>query len=210
MRSWRSIAASFVRATVIGCQIYSENFHSADIKRGWRSVIYAQYEDPVVERIDGDGIAQVFICKMCTHQINRFQDTQDCNSTKALHKHAKACLTPEIYELAMHIDSQVTYARDPLTENQMRYTSMSCAYVTHLQFFRIWCCRWIVRRLRSFQILRDPEFLTLMKTGRPSLWVPSASTARNDTMSLFKQASVQIARHFQVIWTINLSLNDCY
>ncbi|VDC02336.1 unnamed protein product [Peniophora sp. CBMAI 1063] len=63
-----------------------------------------------------------------------------------------------------------SYSTLPLTKDEMRAE----------------CVRWIVKKKCPFDIVADDPFQSIMKAGRPSLWIPSPSTLHRDTLECFK------------------------
>lgn len=57
--------------------------------------------------------------------------------------------------------------------------------------------------LSPFSVVRDPGFLSLMKTGRPGYYVPSPSTVSRDVKTVFARTRVRIAQLLRVSKTIS-------
>jgi hypothetical protein len=53
--------------------------------------------------------------------------------------------------------------------------------------------------MRPFSIVNDRGFLCLMKTGRPSYYIPSPSTVSRDVRMVFMMVRVRIAKMLQVM-----------
>lgn len=58
--------------------------------------------------------------------------------------------------------------------------------------------KWVTQSLRPFSIVRDPGFLSLMKTGRPGYYIPSPSTVSRDVKLVFSRTRERIAKLLQV------------
>jgi len=58
--------------------------------------------------------------------------------------------------------------------------------------------RWIAENKRPFQIVNDRAFRSLMKTGRPECYIPSAETVSRDVKNVFVSTRGQIAKMLQV------------
>lgn len=63
--------------------------------------------------------------------------------------------------------------------------------------------KWVAQSLRPFSVVRDPGFLSLMKTGRPGYYVPSPSTVSRDVKTVFARTRVRIAQLLRVSKTIS-------
>lgn len=51
--------------------------------------------------------------------------------------------------------------------------------------------------MRPHIIVKDPGFQTLMKTGRPGYWIPSASTVARDIRVIYTKCREKVARLLQ-------------
>jgi hypothetical protein len=69
--------------------------------------------------------------------------------------------------------------------------------------------RWLSESNRPFKIVEDRGFLSLMKTGRPGYYVPSASTVSRDVKLVFGRTRERIARIQEHEGLINL-ITDCW
>lgn len=58
--------------------------------------------------------------------------------------------------------------------------------------------KWVAQSLRPFSIVRDPGFLSLMKTGRPGMYIPSPSTVSRDAKMVFARTRARIAQLLRV------------
>jgi hypothetical protein len=58
---------------------------------------------------------------------------------------------------------------------------------------------WIAENKHPFQIVNDREFQSLMKTGRPGYWIPSAETVSHDVKMVFLNVQKCIAKMLQVL-----------
>ena len=54
--------------------------------------------------------------------------------------------------------------------------------------------RWVAENARPFNIVKDRAFLSLMKTGRPSHYIPSPSTVSRDVKLVFARTRQRIAK----------------
>lgn len=64
--------------------------------------------------------------------------------------------------------------------------------------FRAEIVRWVSENKRPFEIVKDRGFVTLMKTGRPSLWLPSPVTVSRDVKRVFVRVRQRIANMLRV------------
>lgn len=58
--------------------------------------------------------------------------------------------------------------------------------------------RWIAENKRPFQVVNDGAFRSLMKTGRPECYIPSAETVSRDVKNTFVTIRGQVAKMLQV------------
>ena len=58
--------------------------------------------------------------------------------------------------------------------------------------------RWVAESTCPFDIVNDPGFLTLMKTGRPHYYIPSSMMVSCDVRYVFVQARRRLAAKLQV------------
>ena len=83
----------------------------------------------------------------------------------------------------------VTYSHRQHTKAEARYipspsnTKLLVANV--FKSSRVEFVRWVTENKRPFQIVNDPAFRSLMKTGRPETYIPSAETHSRDVKNVF-------------------------
>lgn len=58
--------------------------------------------------------------------------------------------------------------------------------------------RWVSESLHPFSIVSDCGFNNLMKTGRPSHWIPSPTTVSRDVKKVFANVRRRLAVMLQV------------
>jgi len=58
--------------------------------------------------------------------------------------------------------------------------------------------RWVAESKRPFQIVNDPGFQSLMKTGGPLYHIPSMQTVSRDVKNVFVRVRQRIATMLQV------------
>ena len=64
--------------------------------------------------------------------------------------------------------------------------------------------RWVSESMRPFSIVEDRGFHSLMKTGRPEYYLPSASTVSRDVKEVFTKVCTRIANMLQVSRTVTV------
>ena len=57
---------------------------------------------------------------------------------------------------------------------------------------------WVSENFWPFKIVEDRRFQSLMKTGRPEQYIPSASTVSRDVKLVFAQTRERMAKMLQV------------
>ena len=57
---------------------------------------------------------------------------------------------------------------------------------------------WVAEDKRPFQVITDRALNSLMKTGRPECYMPSAETISRDVKKVFNGVCKQIAKMLQV------------
>jgi hypothetical protein len=58
--------------------------------------------------------------------------------------------------------------------------------------------RWVTENVRPFKVVSDRAFVSLMKTGRPNLVLPSPTTVGRDVRNVFLNARRRFAIYLQV------------
>ena len=58
--------------------------------------------------------------------------------------------------------------------------------------------RWVSESARPFKIVADRGFQSLMKTGRPEIYIPSPTTVARDVKLVFARTRERIAQMLQV------------
>jgi hypothetical protein len=58
--------------------------------------------------------------------------------------------------------------------------------------------KWVTESMRPFSIVEDKGFQMLMKTGRPSMYIPSRHTVARDVKLVFQNTRNKIAKMLQV------------
>ncbi|KAH8088944.1 hypothetical protein BXZ70DRAFT_899408, partial [Cristinia sonorae] len=184
----------------------------------WTSRVYAFFSPDVKaeEELKTGRRRHIFKCagRGCGKEISRYLDTGDRSSTSALKKHVVACKSwgEAAYNSAMEMSNVVearkalaryrdgdikgafevkgkgkpTYSTRQLTPMQMRYS------------------------LRPFETVSDEEYIFMMKTGRPELYIPSPSTVSRDLRRMFVNVRVKIARMIQAYEGRVSFSSDCW
>ena len=66
---------------------------------------------------------------------------------------------------------------------------------------RVEIVKWVAENRRPFAIVEDPQFILLMKTGRPGYRLPSAATVARDVKHVFVEMRQRISKALKVILT---------
>jgi hypothetical protein len=145
--------------------------------------------------------------------VNRYLDTGDAKSTGNLRKHAKFCFGEEVLRDADAI-KDLGKTRKLLGKNpsQLKDGSLSAILesagktkkvtYSHTQHTKTETkaeiVRWVAESMRPFSMVADRGFLSLMKTGRPGMYIPSPSTVSRDVKQVFARSRKRIAKMLQV------------
>ncbi|KAF5377290.1 hypothetical protein D9615_006461 [Tricholomella constricta] len=149
-------------------------------------------------------------CKGKSRIVRRFLHTGDESSTGNLHKHAKRCWGDDSINEAMETDAKADDVRDQRGEPKLRSDDITVSFkqvrkgrvtfstrnLTKTES-RVEYVRWISESLRSFNIVKDRGFITLMKSGRPGTYIPSPSTISRDVKLVFEKTRQRIAKILQ-------------
>ncbi|EJD39513.1 hypothetical protein AURDEDRAFT_128157 [Auricularia subglabra TFB-10046 SS5] len=122
--------------------------HDLDTKaRRWHSPAYGFFGPPKMV-YHNKRIAQEFLCLKCGRTVHRYQDTQDRNSTANLRGHVTTCASEqELAAAAAAVNDQEKYSKYAFTETEMRIAAV----------------RWIAQDLRPVSIIRDRDFLRIVR-----------------------------------------------
>jgi len=66
---------------------------------------------------------------------------------------------------------------------------------------RIEIMKWVAEKRRPFIIVKDSQFILLMKTGRPGYWLPLVATVARDVKHIFVEMHQRISTMLKVILT---------
>ncbi|KAJ7447000.1 hypothetical protein FB451DRAFT_1054786, partial [Mycena latifolia] len=169
------------------------------VKCSWSSTIYAFFTSDVDIEYRSGKLYHVFTCaaRGCGHRVTRNQTTMDRNSTKNLKKHAKKCWGADTVNAASALGS-LDKARELLSTNKgaksQRLTDIfrrntpggNLDYVSQVPLSKS------ETRLHPFVIAADRGFRYLMRSGRPTMWIPSPSTIARDVKVLFQKTRERI------------------
>lgn len=167
-------------------------------------------------------------CRSKTKFIRRYLYTGDTSSTSNLRRHAKICWGDEAVAAADKTGnlgiarealskqkgangsivasfervgkSKVTYSYRQHTKAEARYVCVfnpPCV-VPEIKRFSVVFVRWVSENKRPFQIVNDPPFRSLMLTGRPESYIPSAECLLRDVKNVFIAVRERIAKMLQV------------
>lgn len=73
--------------------------------------------------------------------------------------------------------------------------------LTCLLEHRIEIVKWVAEKRRPFAIVEDPQFIFLMKTGRPGYRLPSAATVARDVKHVFVEMRQRMSNMLKVFLT---------
>ena len=148
--------------------------------------------------------------KSCKFSCHRFLDKGDSGSTGNLRRHARRCWGDEALEAAEAAEN-INEARDSIVVSLNMTGSISEAFerkgkgrVTYSTRqhtraeTRAELVHWVAQSLRPFNIVKDPGFQSLMKTGRPGYYLPSPKTISRDVKTVFAKTRVRIAKLLKV------------
>jgi hypothetical protein len=160
--------------------------------------------------------------------VRRFLDTRDAKSTSNLRRHAKACwgedtvaaaddtsdlktarealskrkdlngtITAAFERAGKGRSGRITYNHRQHTKAESRYVLTFPAINEMIKILNysaefVW---WVAESKRPFQIVNDRS---LMKTGRPECYIPSAETVSRDVKKVFVRVRDRIATMLQV------------
>ncbi|KAJ7284764.1 hypothetical protein C8J57DRAFT_1052823, partial [Mycena rebaudengoi] len=170
------------------------------------STTYTFYDSDIdIEYCNGN-LHHVFTCAAwgCGHRVSRNQATKDRNSTKNLKKHAKKCWGEETLDAAAALGS-LDKAQNLLAANKGAKTQrITDIFKRHTpggnrdNFSHFPLSKSETRcgffSLRPFTIAADRGFRYLMKSGRPTMWIPSPTTIAHDVKVLWKKTRERIAQ----------------
>ncbi|KAJ7444250.1 hypothetical protein B0H11DRAFT_1628937, partial [Mycena galericulata] len=183
------------------------------LKKSWTSHIYAFYLGDVRITYTNGKLHHVFTCgaRNCKQTVSRNQESKDASSTKNLHTHAKKCWGTDNVKAAAKV-KDLAQARKLLKDNagvqNQKLTdiikqheaaggeSFSHVPLTNEQS-RAEHVRWVSESLRPFAIVKDRVYRKLMKSGRPSSYIPSPSTVARDVKVLFEKTRERLKKRFQ-------------
>lgn len=172
---------------------------TARLRRTWDAPAYAFFNE-TVRVVESNGRrVHVFECAAgrCKKRINRYLDTGDHSSTSNLRKHVLTCWGAEALKAA---DGMATAkAARPCVEKLERNGTITAAFSRIAGSAETYSTRpmtkneantghalWMAQSGRPFDIVEDPWYRRLAKTGRPDFPTPSAKTARRNLYNIFE------------------------
>ena len=176
----------------------------------WTSVVYAFYEEAEI-RYKDDRRQHSFKCsnRGCKVRVNRFLDTKDAASTSNLRRHVLDCWGPELLKTAQEMSDRAE-VREKIVKSVLTTGTITAHFerkqgaVTYRNRpftraeTRTEIVKWVCECARPFNIVKDPGFLVLMKTGRPNYYIPSPSTVARDVKAIFARTRNRVAKMLQV------------
>ncbi|KAJ7019449.1 hypothetical protein C8F04DRAFT_897508, partial [Mycena alexandri] len=183
------------------------------LKKSWTSHIYAFYSGDVETMYKNGQLHHVFTCaaRNCRHTVARNQSSKDASSTKNLHTHAKKCWGEDNVKAASKVKDLAEARRllkgnsglknQRLTDIFQQHAAAGGESFSHVPMTkeesRAEHVRWVAESLRPFAIAKDRAYRKLMKTGRPSTYIPSPSTIARDIKVLFEKTRARLKKRFQ-------------
>ncbi|KAG1871906.1 hypothetical protein C8R48DRAFT_574158, partial [Suillus tomentosus] len=161
------------------------------LTKDWIAPIYSFFNPvPVIGHVNGRRFHAFSCCaKGCNQSIRRFLDKADAKSTSNMRKHAKKCWGRETVEIVDKAKN-ATVARESIIEPLHTTGSITAAFerkgkgkVTYSH--------------RQHTKTESRAEISLMKTGRPECYIPSASTVSHDVKLVFARTRKRIARMLQ-------------
>ncbi|KAJ6468855.1 hypothetical protein C8R45DRAFT_837606 [Mycena sanguinolenta] len=199
---------SFHRARVL-------TYASEKLKKSSTSHIYAFYSGDVgIEYRDGK-LHHIFTCaaRSCKQTVARNQQSKDASSTKNLTRHAKKCWGEDNIKAAADVKDLAEARRllkansglknQRLTDIFKQHASDTGESFSHVPLTREESraehVRWVSESLRPFAIVKDRAYRKLMKSGRPTAYIPSPSTVARDVKTLFQKTRDRLKNRFKKI-----------
>jgi hypothetical protein len=93
---------------------------------------------------------------------------------------------------------KLPFSHRQLDKTQTRFVTNQYPCNLYNTFRRAAIVRWVLESMRPFSIVGDEGFIFLMKTGRPSYYIPSAPTVSRDVKTVFTKVRGRIAKILQV------------
>lgn len=177
------------------------------MRKGWDAPVYAFYSEDVDAIEIGGRRIHVFACTICQKKVNRYLDSGDARSTSNLRKHVAKCRGDEALASA---DAMVTaMAARPCVEKMVRNGTLTGAFsqspgnkfatrpLTKTEG-EAFTAQWICESLRPFDIVEDPGYRRLVKTGRPDFPTPSSKTLRQNVYNIYDRVLPRVSRMLKV------------
>ncbi|KAF8256912.1 hypothetical protein EI94DRAFT_1559416, partial [Lactarius quietus] len=184
------------------------------LSKKWDAPIYVFFKpSATIEYVDRRK-AHVFECgaaRCCckSKYVWRFLYTGDASLTSNMCRHAKICWGDETVTAADSMGS-LRLAHLTLSKKKKGSGSITSAFervgkgkITYSQraHTRLEACAefvcWVTENKWPFQIVNDRAFHSLMKTGRPESFIPSAESLSCDVKNAFVNACGHIAKMLQ-------------
>ncbi|KAF9221349.1 hypothetical protein BS17DRAFT_844603, partial [Gyrodon lividus] len=176
--------------------------------KDWNSPVYAFFQPiPAIEEADGWHL-HVFKCcaRGCKVTICRYLDMTDARLTGNMWKHTRKCWGEDSLK-ATDAAKNATEVREKIVGSILCTRSITQAFkmqgkgnvtYSHRQHtcaeIKAEIVKWVCESLRPFAIISDHSFQSLMKTGRPEYYIPSALTISHDVRLVFARTRVRVAK----------------
>ncbi|KAF8874618.1 hypothetical protein BD779DRAFT_1450826 [Infundibulicybe gibba] len=156
------------------------------LQTAWRSAVYTFFKRNIKIGFDNGRKYHFFICaaRKCKGSggIRRYQDSKDRAATSNLKTHALKCFGAAAVDAAFKKTTPLT--QDGSLFSAFAHQGQRPATVTHrahnVDESRAHIVRWCAESNRPPHIVCDREFSILMKAGRPTTALPSATTVMRD------------------------------
>ncbi|KAH9911967.1 uncharacterized protein BXZ73DRAFT_56690 [Epithele typhae] len=156
--------------------------------RGWDSPIYGFFKPipKVASDVNGRRM-HIFECtaKSCHKKsVNRYIDKGDATSTGNMTRHAKGCFGDEAVKRATKADMTPAEVRQRFGKNASESGDITSFFERNGKGPVTYSHR---------QHTRTETRYSLLKTGRPGYWIPSATTVARDVKTLFARSRTRIS-----------------
>ncbi|KAK6968921.1 hypothetical protein R3P38DRAFT_3337434 [Favolaschia claudopus] len=167
------------------------------------SSLWSVEPDESIEYRNGQ-LHHVFHCaaRNCRHTVSRNQTTKDAKSTKNLRSHAVKCCGEDNVAAALQVSTKRRHSDQRLTDLFKAHAAAGGESFSHVPLTReqtrVEHVRWISESLRPFTVVQDRGYRRLMKSGRPSTYIPSLRTVARDVKILFDKTRERLRKRFEV------------
>ncbi|KAG6913790.1 hypothetical protein DXG01_004289 [Tephrocybe rancida] len=169
------------------------------LRATWCSAVYGFFKTKVDIVYKGKCKAHVFYCaaKRCKGKgtVRRFQDSTDKAGTSNLKTHAIKCFGQDTVDAAFKQKTPSAPSDGSIFTafSRQGQQPISISHCTHTSDeARAHMALWCSESHRAMRVVRDHQFITLMKAGRPGTTLPSPSTVSRDIKAAFERCHERI------------------